>query len=85
MFGDAALTPSQRVLLASGLTEERLARRLGIERTRLADVSYLLWQSTFSQERDRRAGAEANQQKKGRISREMREELVEALSDGDDQ
>jgi hypothetical protein len=65
------------------LTEDRLARRFGIERARLADISYLLWRSTFSEERDRRAGPDANQQKKGRISRELRAELEEALADGD--
>jgi transcriptional regulator with XRE-family HTH domain len=81
IWGDAALAPPERVLLRSGLTEDRLARQLGIERAGLADISYLLWQSTFSEERDRRAG-DANQQKKGRISREMRAELEKALADG---
>jgi hypothetical protein len=73
----------ERLLLRSGLTEDRLARQIGVERARLADISHLLWQSTFSEERDRRAGPDANQQKKGRISREMRAELEKALADGD--
>jgi len=69
----------------SGLTEHRLAKHLGITPERLADVSFQLWQSTFSEERDRRAGPDANQQKRGRISRELRAELDEkALADGDD-
>lgn len=85
MFGDDANSPPERVLLRSGLTEDRLARRLGIDRARLADLSYLLWQKTFSEERDLRAGAEASQQKKGRISREMRSELEKELARGDDQ
>lgn len=72
------------LLQRSGLTEDRLARRLGIDRGRLAGVSFLLWGSTFSEERDRRAGPGANQQKRGRVSRELREELEEALSDGND-
>jgi transcriptional regulator with XRE-family HTH domain len=84
MWGDDALAPPERVLLRSGLSEDRLARQLGIERVRLADISYLLWQSTFSEERDRRAGPEANQQKKGRISRKLRAQLEEALADGHD-
>lgn len=69
----------------SGLAEDRLAQRLGISRDRLAAVSFKRWQgSTFSEERDRRAGADANQQKRGRISRELRAELEEALTDGND-
>jgi hypothetical protein len=36
-----------------GLAEYRLAQRLGISREQLADVSFRLWQSTFSEERDR--------------------------------
>jgi transcriptional regulator with XRE-family HTH domain len=68
----------------SGLTEERLARQLGISRSYLAEVSYRLWRSTFSEERDMRAGADANQQKRGRLSRELRAELEKALADGHD-
>jgi hypothetical protein len=47
-------------------------------------VSFQLWHSTFSDERDQRAGPDANQQKRGRISRELRAELEKALSDGND-
>jgi hypothetical protein len=43
-----------------------------------------LWQRTFSEERDRRAGADANQQKRGQESRTLRAELEKALADGDD-
>jgi transcriptional regulator with XRE-family HTH domain len=68
----------------SGLTEHRLAKNLGITADRLADVSFQLWHSTFSDERDQRAGPDANQQKRGRISRELRAELEKALSDGND-
>ena len=73
------------LLRRSGLTEQRLATRLGISHSRLADASFQLWHSTFSEERDRRAGVGANQQKKGRISRELRAELEKALADGNDQ
>ena len=68
----------------SGLTEHRLAKRLSISHARLAHVSFQLWQSTFSEERDRRAGTDANQQKRGRVSRELRAELEKALADGND-
>jgi hypothetical protein len=72
------------VLDQSGLTEDRLAKRLGISRERLATLSFQLWRGTFSEERDRRAGHDANQQKRGRVSRELRAELEEALADGND-
>jgi hypothetical protein len=47
-------------------------------------VSFQLWQGTFTEERDRRAGPDANQQKRGRISRDLRAELEKALADGND-
>lgn len=69
----------------SGLTEDRLAQRLNISRDRLAAASFRLWKGrTFGEERDRRAGPDANQQKKGRITRELRAEIEKALADGDD-
>lgn len=71
-------------LQRSGLAEDRLARRLGIKPSELAALSLLLWQRTFSEERNRRAGPDANQQKKGRVSREVRAELERALADGND-
>jgi transcriptional regulator with XRE-family HTH domain len=72
------------LLQRSGLTEQRLAKSLGISHSRLADVSFQLWHSTFSEERDRRAGVGANQQKRGRVSRELRAELEKAIADGTD-
>jgi transcriptional regulator with XRE-family HTH domain len=84
MPGDEVGSPPERVLMRSGLTEDRLARQLRIDLARLADLSYLLWERTFSEERDRRAGQDANQQKKGRISRELRAELERELADGND-
>jgi transcriptional regulator with XRE-family HTH domain len=66
----------------TSLTEDRLTKSLGINRSRLADVSFQLWQRTFSEERDRRAGPGANRQKRGRVSRELRAELEKALADG---
>lgn len=70
-------------LQRSGLTERRLAKHLRITDQQLAAASFLLWQSTFSEERDRQAGPDANQQKRGRITRALRAELEKALTDGD--
>jgi transcriptional regulator with XRE-family HTH domain len=81
----AELTEDIRaVLQRSGLPEDRLAQRLRISAARLATESFRLWQNTFSEERDRRAGPGANQQKRGRVSRELRAQLEEEIADGDD-
>jgi transcriptional regulator with XRE-family HTH domain len=62
-----------------GLAEERVAKTFGISVARLADMSSQLWGATFSEERDRRAGANANRQKKGRVSRFLLAELENVL------
>jgi transcriptional regulator with XRE-family HTH domain len=68
-----------RMRQASGLTEDRLAARLGISRDELAAMSLRLWRKPFSQERDRIAGPDANKQKRGQVSRALRAELEKAL------
>lgn len=78
-------TDLEQMRQRSGLTEDRIAQQLKISRDRLAAVSFREWQGrTFGEERDRRAGGEVNQQKKGRITRELRAELEKALADGND-
>jgi transcriptional regulator with XRE-family HTH domain len=79
---DRRMEDISALLQQSGLTEDRLARRLAISHTKLAGVSLDLWQKTFSEERDQRAGVGANQQKKGQISRKLRAELEKKLTDG---
>lgn len=69
----------------SGLDEQRLAKRLEISANRLGIESLRLWGQSFSDERDRRAGEDANAQKRGRVSRELQSELKKALGHGDDQ
>jgi transcriptional regulator with XRE-family HTH domain len=76
--------PAGTLARHEGLTEHRLARRLKISEARLTHVSFQLWQSTFTEERDRRAGPDSNQQKRGQVSRELRAEIEEALADGND-
>jgi transcriptional regulator with XRE-family HTH domain len=76
------------VTKASGATEERTGKALGISSTELADWSAALWERTFSEERDRRAGEGANAQKRGQVTRQMRAELhaaIQAAKHGDDQ
>jgi hypothetical protein len=72
-----------RLLGDFGEPEERLARDLGLDRERLAAEMAVLWRRSYHAERDRRAGVDANAQKKGRVARELRAELRTVL-DGDD-
>jgi len=61
-----------------GLTEQRVAATLGI-----STESLRLWNATFSKERDRRAGPDANRQKRGQVTRQLKAELQKAITDGD--
>jgi hypothetical protein len=77
-----------RVHKSAGATEERIRRSLGIPSILLSRATASLWKRTFSQERDRRAGAGANAQKRGQVTRQMRTELqaaIGAATSGDDQ
>jgi len=65
-----------------GLTEERVAGRLGISTERLYAESQRLWNTTFSAERDRIAGPGANPQRKGQVTRQLKAELEKAITDG---
>ncbi|MGO8769506.1 hypothetical protein [Mycobacterium sp.] len=67
------------VTQASGATEERTRKAFGISETELADLSAALWNRTFSEERDRRAGKGANAQTRGQVTRQMRKELQAAI------
>ena len=80
----ASPQPIDEVKSRSGLDEERLTKRLGIDADALAAASLQLWRRSFSDERDRRAGPGANPQKRGRISRELQAELKKVLGDGND-
>ncbi len=77
----ARIAGAAGVLARSGLAEQRMAKTLGVEQESLALWSYELWGGTFTEERDRRAGPGANKQKRGQISRAMRDELHAALGD----
>lgn len=76
-------TPDE-VKTRSGVDEYRLARRLGIDADHLAELSFRLWARPFSVQRDRLAGADANQQQRGQVARRLQAELKEAMGDGDD-
>lgn len=85
---EADLPTTARIARTAGATEDRIRKSLGISPGLLAHLSAALWGRSFSQERDHRAGADANAQKRGRVSREMQTELKSAIrgaTRGDDQ
>jgi hypothetical protein len=71
------------LLARSGLAEDRLAKRLNITRERLAETCWRLWQRSFTEERDRRAGRDANAQRRGQVARTLQAELERQLEDDD--
>lgn len=58
----------------------RLCKALDIDRDFGAAVMAKLWEHTFSAERDERAGSDANAQRRGQVSRQLKAELKEAIS-----
>lgn len=72
------------IMSNSGSTEERIQRTLRISPPLLAAVSGALWGRSFSDERNARAGANANAQKRGQITRQLQAELKAELDHGDD-
>ncbi|MDV3136488.1 helix-turn-helix transcriptional regulator [Mycobacterium sp. 29Ha] len=74
---DVGLTA--RLAHRQGATEERMSKALNIAPSTLAILSADLWRRTFTEERDRRAGEDANAQKRGQVSRAMQEELRTAI------
>lgn len=63
----------------TGLADKRAATRLGRNVYEVTAWSYALWGRPFGQERDLRAGSDANAQHKGQISRDLLRELNEAM------
>ncbi|MCV7090214.1 helix-turn-helix domain-containing protein [Mycobacterium interjectum] len=81
---NAAVDKLAGVIARQGLTEHRLAKRLGISPERLADLTLMLWGGTFSEERDYRLGPNVKQQNRSQMTRKMQSEIEEALANGDD-
>lgn len=66
--------------------EGRLAKKAGIDVEELRAWSFHLWEKSFENHRDEIAGAESTPQKKGRVSRELLQEIETAMKEnhGDD-
>lgn len=58
-----------------GLGDERAARKLGLNKESMVQVSAALWGRNLSDERDERAGPGASAQKRGQVTRALLEEL----------
>lgn len=71
------------VSLDLGEPDMRMAASIGVDRTTAIAAMAKLWGRTFAAERDARAGSGANAQKKGRVARDLKNELVAVLH-GDD-
>lgn len=76
---DLLLVEIQEAMKHFGVAEERLAKQLDLSEYLLTCVSLVLWGTTFSAERDRRAGAEANAQRRGQVARTLKAEISEYL------
>jgi transcriptional regulator with XRE-family HTH domain len=64
-------------------SDERMCKQLGISREQGIEAMGELWGHSFSTERDRRAGADANAQRRGQISRQLKADLQNRISSGD--
>lgn len=64
--------------------DQRIAKSLDLSVSDLYSWAVKLWGQPFAEERDARAGKDANAQKRGRVTRELKAEL-KAVLDGDDQ
>ncbi len=60
-------------------SDTRLLRSIGVTAERGTAAMAKLWGRTFSAERDHRAGPDANAQRKGQVSRQLKSELETLL------
>lgn len=67
----------------TGEAESRAAKALGVDEYDLAFASAFLWGRSLADERDVRSGPTATAQKRGRITRQLYDELKAAIN-GDD-
>lgn len=72
----------QEAIAHAGITEERISSSLDITPTALAIWSVRLWGKSFSAERDHRSPDGASAQSRGRISRQLKDELKSEISHG---
>lgn len=77
-----ALSASEAVRRSFLDVDYRVAAELGLEPDRAAHVMAALWGRSFTDERDRRAGPGVTKQKRGVVGQQVKAELREAVSGG---
>jgi hypothetical protein len=65
-------------------SDERMCKNIGVDAFLGAAAMTALWRRTFTAERDNRAGPDANAQRRGQISRQLKADLQEVINDGND-
>jgi hypothetical protein len=65
-------------------SDARMCKNIGVDQVLGAAAMAALWRRTFTAERDHRAGPDANAQRRGQISRQLKAELQEVINDGND-
>lgn len=72
------------VAVRGTLRDMRMCKSIGVDLGTGAAAMDKLWGRPFSAERDSRAEPDANAQRKGQISRQLKAELQKVVNDGDD-
>lgn len=72
---------SSRPIKAATLTEQRVARDLGVDVETIVIAAQRLWGTDFVTERDRLAGPDASPQSRGQVSRELKAQLRQSIGD----
>jgi hypothetical protein len=60
-------------------SDTRMCKAIGVDGELGAALMTKLWNKPFSEERDHRAGPDANAQRKGQISRQLKADLEKAM------
>jgi transcriptional regulator with XRE-family HTH domain len=74
----------QEVLRDFSESDARMCKNIGVDQVLGAAAMAALWRRTFTAERDNRAGPDANAQRRGQISRQLKADLQEVINDGND-
>lgn len=81
---DVADTLIAQVHIDFSESDVRMCKNIGAGPSDGAAAMAKLWGRTFRAERDLRAGPDANAQRRGQISRQLKAELQKVINDGDD-
>jgi transcriptional regulator with XRE-family HTH domain len=65
-------------------SDARMCKNIGVDQVLGATAMAALWRRTFTAERDNRAGPDANAQRRGQISRQLKADLQEVINGGND-